>query len=391
MKRALAGLLALLAAGCAGPAPPPPPVGPDRLVLAPAQWQDLPGWRDDSAAAVLPALLKSCDVLQRLPPDHSVGADGLGGTAADWGAPCGAARRLPAGDNAAARAFFEGWFVPWAASNNGRAEGLFTGYYEPEVTGSRHPHDRFGIPLLGRPSDLVTVDLARLRPDLGAEQLAGRLEGNRLDPYPARAEIEAGALGGLAQPLVWLDDPVDAHILQIQGSGRVRLDDGSAVRVGVAATNGRKFVGLGKLLAEQGRLPAGSSMPEIRAWLKAHPDEARRVMAANPRYVFYRLVAGDGPVGAQGVALTAGRSLAVDPHFVPLGVPLWLDTTAPSGEAIRRLVMAQDSGAAIKGPVRGDLFWGTGDSAFEQAGRMKAAGRFWLLLPAERSPRLAGW
>ncbi len=391
MRRALAALLALLAAGCAGPGGPPPPAAPDRMVLSPAQWDELPGWRDDTAAAVLPALLKSCAVLQRLPPDHSVGADGVGGTVADWGAPCGAARRLSAGDDAAARAFFEQWFTPWAASNNGRAEGLFTGYYEPEVKGSRRRHGPFTVPLLGRPADLVTVDLGRLRPDLGAEQLAGRLDGNRLDPYPTRAEIEAGALGGLAQPLVWLDDPVDAAILQIQGSGRVRLDDGSVLRVGVAATNGRKFVGLGKLLAERGLLPAGSSMPDIRAWLEAHPSEAPRLMAANPRYVFYRPVVGDGPIGAQGVALTAGRSLAVDPHFVPLGVPLWLDTTAPSGESIRRLVMAQDSGAAIKGPVRGDLFWGSGAAAFEQAGRMKAKGRVWLLLPIERSPRLAGW
>ncbi len=380
MRRALAGLVVAMVAGCAAP-PPPPPVaaGPPRLVLAPAGWDDLPGWRDDSAAAVLPALLKSCGHLARLPGDHPVGTDGIGGTAADWVGPCAAARRLPPGDSAAARAFFEARFRPWLATDNGKAAGLFTGYYEPELAGSRRQHDHFTVPLLARPRDLVTVDLGRLRPDLGSEQLAGRLVGNRLDPYPARAEIEAGALGALAQPLLWLDDPVDAHILQIQGSGRVRLEDGTILRVGVAATNGRKFVGLGTLLAARGQ--PGGSMPAIRAWLEAHPAEAGAVMAGNPRYVFYRLVEGDDPVGGEGVALTPGRSLAVDPRFVPLGVPLWLDTNAPSGQPIRRLVVAQDTGAAIKGPVRGDLFWGAGNAAFEQAGRMKSAGRVWLLLP----------
>lgn len=389
MRRLLAVAVALLLAGCAAPPPPPPPGAPPRLVLVPAGWDDLPGWHGDRAAAVLPALLKSCARLARLPGNQWLGADGTGGTAADWAGPCAAARRLPPAAHAAARAFFRQWFSPWLATDNGKAEGLFTGYYQPELAGSRQRHGRFTVPLLARPRDLITVDLARLRPDLGSDQLAGRLVGNRLEPYPSRAKIEAGGLGPLAQPLLWLDDAVDAHILQIQGSGRVRLDDGSIVGVGVAATNGRKFIGLGTLLAERGRPDVGGSMPAIRAWLEAHPAEAGAVMAGNPRYVFYRLVAGDGPVGSEGVVLTPERTLAVDPRFVPLGVPLWLDTRAPSGQPIRRLVMAQDTGAAIKGPVRGDLFWGAGAAAFEQAGRMKSAGRLWLLLPLKHRPVVA--
>lgn len=393
MRRAVAALV-LLAASCAPAlqpvAPPPaPPAGPPRLTLVPSDWQMLPGWHEDAAAAVLPALLKSCQHFGRLPPDKSIGNDGVGGTARDWAAPCGAARRLRPDDDAGVRAFFQQWFQPWQATSGNKAEGTFTGYYEPELAGSRRRQGRYTVPLLARPRDLVTVDLGRLRPDLGHEQLAGRVGGGRLDPYPDRAEIEAGALGDLAQPLLWLDDAVDAHILHIQGSGRIHLDDGSVVRVGVAATNGRKFVGIGKILAEHGKLGAGSSMPDIRAWLRSHPAEAGPLLAANPRYVFYHLVAGDGPVGAEGVALTPLRSLAVDPRFVPLGVPLWLDTATAAGQPLRRLMMAQDTGAAITGPIRADIFWGSGDEAFEQAGRMKSSGRYWLLLPRERSPRLA--
>ena len=387
MRRRLAAAVLLVLVGCTQqPAPGP---APDRLVLTPATFDDLPGWRDDSAAAVLPALLRSCERIARLPFDRSIGAEGIGGVASDWSGPCGAARRLPAGDNAAARAFFQEWFAPWAAANEAKGDGLFTGYFEPELKGATRRQPGFAVPLLGRPADLVTVDLGRLRPDIGHEQLAGRVVDGRLEAYPSRAEIEAGALGELARPLFWLDDPVDAHILHIQGSGRIRLEDGRTIRVGVAATNGRKFVGIGKVLADEHRLDAGSSMPAIRDWLHAHPNEAPALLAANPRYVFYRIVEGDGPLGAEGVALTPERSLAIDARFIPLGVPLWLDTAAPSGNPIRRLVMAQDTGAAIKGPVRGDLFWGAGEASFQQAGRMKAAGRYWLLLPRNRSPRLA--
>ncbi len=386
MRRLLLAGLVLLA-GCAEtPAPMAPPPAADRLILTPADWSQLPGWRADGVAAAIPALLKSCRRIEQLPPDHSIGAEGTGGTAADWMAPCGAARHLVDGDDQAARAFFEDWFRVFAAAG----QGIFTGYYEPELKGSRHRHGPFTVALRARPKDLITVDLGRLRPDISHDQIAGRLGNGRLDPYPDRAEIEAGAIDDVAPPLVWLDDPVDAHILHIQGSGRIVLDDGTVLRVGVAATNGRRFVGLGKILAEAGKIPPGSSMPVIRAWLKAHPGEAGPLMAGNPRYIFYHaLQGGDGPVGSEGVALTAGRSLAVDPAFVPLGMPVWLDTTAPDGTALRRLMLAQDTGAAIKGPVRGDVFWGTGEAAFQAAGVMKSSGRIWLLVPSHRSPRLA--
>ena len=403
MKKSLRfGAIMLALASCSAP-PPPEPVIPapkppmaeetHHLILKPASFQDLPGWDHDKWGQLLPALQKSCVRLMNLPPDNALGT-GIAGTVRDWLGPCGAAQRLKGSDDQAARLFFEEWFQPWMATDNNRTEGTFTGYYEPEVSGSKRRHDRFTVPLYAKPSDLITVDLSRLRPDLaekvGNDLLAGRIAaGGRLEAYPNRQEIEANGLGDKAQTLFWLNDPVDAHILHIQGSGRVRLEDGSVVRVGVAATNGQRFIGLGRILADHGKVEAGATMPSIRQWLQTHPDEAKTLMDENPRYIFYRQVDGDGPIGAQGVALTPERSMAVDTRYIPLGVPLWLDSQDAAGTPLRRLMMAQDTGAAIKGPVRGDFFWGTGEAAFQQAGRMKSGGRLWLLLPRDRTPRIA--
>ncbi|MBX9634765.1 MAG: murein transglycosylase A [Magnetospirillum sp.] len=392
MRRLALIMLALLSA-CAPtqvrqPAPwPVPGTGsggglPERLDLRPGSFSDLPGWRDDSAGAALPALVRSCDRLMKLPFDRSVGSDGSGGTVGDWYSPCSAAQRLSVNDHDTARAFFEAWFTPFLATNNGTADGLFTGYFEPELAGSRTKKGRFTVPLLGKPKDLVVRD------GPNGESQVGRVVGGRFEPYATRAEIEAGALANLAQPLAWVEDPVDAHILHIQGSGRIRLDDGTVLRLGVAGSNGHKFVGISRIMREKG-LIEDTSMPAVRSWLKANPEQARSLMAQNPRYIFYRVVTGDGPLGSEGVALTAERSMAVDPKFVPLGVPLFLDTVDPAGRPLRRVVMAQDTGAAIKGAVRGDFFWGSGEPAFQQAGRMKSSGRYWLLLPKSRTPRIA--
>lgn len=393
MRRRLPFLmLALALAACAEapvrqPAPWPPaapgvPAGPDRLDLRPGSFGDIPGWMDDTPGAVLPAMLRSCDRIAKLPADKSIGVDGAGGIAADWHTPCSAARRLSVNDHDTARAFFEAWFTPFLATNNGKADGLFTGYFEPELAGSRTRTERYSVPLLGKPRDLVVRDGAN------GESQVGRMVAGRFEPYPTRAEIEGGALGAVAVPVAWVADPVDAHILHIQGSGRIRLDDGSTLRLAVAGTNGHKFVGIGKILRDKG-LVDDSSMPSVRAWLKANPEQGRVLMAQNPRYVFYRPIGGDGPIGSEGVVLTPERSLAVDLRYVPLGVPLFLDTVDPSGKPLRRLVMAQDTGSAIKGVVRGDFFWGPGEAAFDKAGRMKSPGRYWLLLPRSRSPRLA--
>jgi membrane-bound lytic murein transglycosylase A len=349
--------------------PPTTQSGPDQLVLTAVGFDRLPGWRSDNQAQALPALRRSCDRLAQLPPGQPIGQDGRGGLAGDWLGPCGALRSVTESDPRAVRDYFESWFQPFLAANGTRTDGLFTGYFEAELRGSRHRGGPYQTPLYPRP------------PNLPADPNQA---------YFSRAEIESGALHGKVGELLWVDDPVDAHILQIQGSGRIHLDDGSIVQVGYNGSNGRKFVGLGRILLDHGKIaPGDTTMQTVRAWLKAHPGEAAALMAENPRYVFFRFLNGDGPVGASGVTLTPGRSLAVDPRFVPLGVPLWLDSSEPDGRPLRRLMIAQDSGAAIKGPVRGDVFWGAGEVAFDKAGRMKSPGSYYLLLPRVRSGPVA--
>ncbi len=247
------------------------------------------------------------------------------------------------------------------------------------------------MPLYRRPGDLVTVDLALFDPDLPRRRLVGRVVDGALRPYYRRAEVDDGALDGRGLELLWVDDPVDAFFLQIQGSGRVRLAEGGWVRVGFAGHNGHPYRSIGRVLIERGELDAESaSLDGIRAWLRDHPEQARALMAENARYVFFRELPGDGPVGAEGTVLTPGRSLAVDRRFVPLGVPVWVDAADPAGRAapVRRLLVAQDTGGAIRGPVRGDLYWGTGEAAGRIAGRMRHRGTYYLLLPVGRPDRL---
>jgi membrane-bound lytic murein transglycosylase A len=368
---------------------------PDRLALAPASFAYLPGWREDDLAAALPALLGSCRRLAARREDAPLGGAGLFGTAADWRPACAAAARVPAGDRAAARAFFEGAFVPFAATGHGGAEGLFTGYYEPTLYGSRRRHGRFTVPLFARPPELVTVDLGRFRPDWKGRRIAGRVVQGALEPYPDRAAIAAGALAGRHLEIVWVDDPVDAFFLEIQGSGRVELAEGGAIRLGFAAQNGHPYTPIGRELVARGALEKDQvSLQSIRRWLADHPQAAPEVMAKNASYVFFEREEGDGPVGTEGVILTPGRSLAVDTAFLPLGIPLWLAGTAPSPAAaapdrpLRRLLVAQDTGGAIRGPVRGDVFWGHGEEAAAVAGRMKNPGRLWALLPRGLAARL---
>lgn len=335
--------------------------------------------------------------------DTALGPAGMARTARDWRAPCAALAEVPADDDAAARAALERWFVPFAATNNGNPDGLFTGYYEPELRGARARGGRYTVPLYGRPADLVTVDLGQFRDELKGQRIAGRVRGGALRPYPTRAEIEAGALrdvareDGAALELVWVDDAVDAFFLHVQGSGRIVLEDGSVIRVGYAAPNGHPYVAIGRELVARGVLAREQvSMQSIRAWLAANPDQAHALMNRNPSFVFFRQLPApaspaDGPLGSEGVPLTPGRSLAVDRNFLAMGLPVWLDAEDPLDprRRVRRLLVAQDTGGAIRGPVRGDVFWGFGPDAAERAGRMRSAGRYWLLLPREAAVRPA--
>ena len=364
-----AALAVLLVAACAPqPTSPPAPVGappPPGLRLEAINFSALPDWRTEDHGGAVQAVKRSCPVLETKAPAPAVAR--LSGGVADWRPICAAAGRLAPGP-AAARRFFEDWFRPFAATDGGRAD-LITGYYEPELLGSRTRGSAYQVPLYAPPPDLASAR----------------------QPYFSRDEIERGALAGRNLEIVWLADPVDAFFLHVQGSGRVRLPDGRVLRVGFAGSNNHAYVAIGRELVRDGQIPEGeATAPRIRAWLAANPDRRAEMLARNPRFIFFRITEGDGPVGAQGVALTPGRSLAVDPTHLPLGIPLWLDAVDPLNRMpMRRLVVAQDTGNAIRGPVRADLFLGAGQDAETRAGVMRDRGRLYLLVP-KTAPIAAG-
>jgi membrane-bound lytic murein transglycosylase A len=357
-------LLALLAAGLARDR------GPARFSLSAVGFGQFQGWADDRLLTAIAAFLKSCAHFQRLPDSspldiHTMSADF--GRVGDWRASCEAAANLSVGDAAAAHRFFEQFFTPLAVADYDEHEGLFTGYYEIELNGSRRRWGRYQTPIYRRP------------PELGSGF------------HPSRANIEDGALAGRGLELFWVDDPINAFFLQIQGSGIIRLRNGRLVRVGYDGQNGRPYVPVGRLLIERGAIERGAlTMTSIRAWMKEHSAAGAALRREDASYVFFREVAGAGPIGAEGVALTPERSIAVDRAFIPLGIPIWVEADerfAPA-EPVRRLVVAQDTGGAIKGPVRGDLFWGSGSAAGLRAGATNARGRYYLLLPRVIAARL---
>ncbi len=388
ISRRMAALAALSAAAVACA---PPPEAEDHLALKPLAFEDLKGWEDDSLAEVVPALLRSCARFTKLPADAPLGGQDLVATVADLHQPCQAAAALRQGDDAAARAYFELWFTPFQVTNGGDAEGLFTGYFEVGLEGRLKPDETYNVPLYKLPDDHVTIELGEFDAALAGRNLVGRVEDGKLKPYPARIQIDAGRLAGRNLELVWVQDVVDAFMLHVQGSGRITLQDGSVLRVGFAGHNGHDYRSIGRELIERGELTLDqTSWQGIRSWIGKNPDRAESLLAVNRRYIFFREIKGEGPIGAQGVALTAGRSLAVDTRFLPLGLPIWLDTKEPGSEArpLRRLMMAQDTGNAIRSPVRGDFFWGFGDAALEAAGRMRSRGGYYLLLPRSVAERL---
>lgn len=342
-------------AACA-PRPDPAP-GPDRLSLSPVSFDQLPGWAAGNQAGALTALDRSCKRWLRHRPDAPSSGSVPDLRAGAFIPPCRALQRYLPQNDSAARAFFEEWFSPYRMAGNDGDEGLFTGYYEPEIEGSLTPGGRYMTPLLARP------------------------ETKRL---PDREAIEAGALGARAKPVAWVADPVDAFFLHIQGSGRIRLPDGSVLRLGFDGHNGHPYTSIGGVLIRRGALDREEvSMQTIRAWLAQNPAETASVLNSNARYVFFRVLSGPGPVGAEGVPLTPGRSLAIDRRLVPFGAPVWLETrdALDDSRPVRRLMVAQDTGGAIKGAVRGDIFFGAGPDAAARAGRMNRAGRYFLLLP----------
>jgi membrane-bound lytic murein transglycosylase A len=374
--RAAFALVAIVLAGCVT-VPAPAPTSARFEAVA---WHDLPGFASDDLRAAWPALIIGCRRLV------------AGAQAATWRVPCAAAEAVDADDALAVRAHLQGHFSPYRiVAADGSREGLITGYYEPTLAGSRTRDARFGVPIFAVPPDLLAVDLGSLHPELADRRVRGRLDGRRVVPYWTRAEIDAGK--ATLTPLAHVADPMDAFFLEIQGSGRIALPDGSTMRVGYGDQNGHPYTPIARVLIERGAFSREeASMQAIRAWGERHPHDVRELLQHNRSVVFFRelpapapgtLEAGiDGPLGSLGVPLAAGRAIAVDPRVVPLGAPVWLATRDPrDGRAIERLVLAQDTGGAIRGAVRADLFFGGGADAAEAAGRMRESGRLWLLWP----------
>lgn len=367
------------------PAPPPKPAPVPEVAKPVATytqmaWADLPAWREDNPAEAWEALLKSCGTLVNKQDS--------------WREVCSAAASIKNPSAELARRFFESNFTPYQIANDsGATEGLITGYYEPLLKGSRRQSSRYRYALYSVPDDLLVIDLAELYPELKGMRLRGRIEGRRVVPYYDRAQLETSGAAPRGKEIVWVDDAIDLFFLQIQGSGRIQLDSGETMRVGYADQNGHPYRSIGRLLVERGDLPLEkASMQGIKAWLLQNPGRMNELLNQNASYVFFRELpgGGNGPPGALGVPLTAQRSVAIDPRFVPLGAPVYIATTWPnSPKPLNRLMLAQDTGGAIRGAVRADFFWGFGESATREAGRMKQPLRMWLLLPNNMPPPAA--
>ncbi|HTN50516.1 MAG TPA: MltA domain-containing protein [Burkholderiaceae bacterium] len=366
---------------------PPPVAAPieTRALYEPVVFEMLPGTRPEDWLSAWPAFLQTCRAL---------------GKRDAWRDACGAAEQVDVRDAAAIRSYFSTRFDAYrvlARRFEGEREidtrdsGLATGYYEPLLRGSRARSERYATPIYRVPPDLLVIDLGAVHPELANLRLRGKLQGRRVVPYPSRGEIAAGDLLA-GQELLWVDDPVDAFFLQIQGSGRVQFDDGNMVRLGYGDQNGHPYRSIGRWLVDQGQMTLDeTSMAGIKSWIARNPGRAQELLDQNPSFVFFReLPLGDpaaGPIGALGVPLTAGASVAADPRHIPLGAPLVVSTTDPaSGNPLIRPMVAQDTGGAIRGPLRFDFFWGFGAEAGQIAGRQKYDANAWLLVPKGAPP-----
>lgn len=372
---------------------------PDELQLTRADYAALDGWAAGDVRPAFGAFVTSCKkIVARKDGDKFGGAESYG-TVKDWRPACDAALKTKPADEASARKFFETYFDPAIAANRKEEVGLFTGYYEPELNGSRKRTGKFKTPLYTKPADLISVDLGTFRPTLKGERISGRVDGGKLVPYATRGDIVSKGLKDKSNIIAYVDDATAAFFLQVQGSGRLRFPDGEVIRVAYDGQNGHPYTAIGRVLVDRGQIKREElSMQAIREWLAAHPKQADGIMNENASYVFFKeqpiADASMGADGAQGVPLTPEASLAVDLRFHGLGAPMWVDANAPADSAkdadvaFHRLVIAQDTGGAIRGPVRGDVYWGASARAESVAGRMAHKGKLFVLLPKSAAARL---
>lgn len=358
---------------------------PNNLVLIDSGFESLPNWNNENFKNFAIAYQRSCDPILKRNSQDFFGKETIFGKNQQWQIACRKFQKINQNNTKDIKLFFEQNFTPYKAMAGKNPKGLFTGYYEASLNGSLTRKGQYQYPLHERPEDLVMVNLGEFRDELKGQRIAGRVKSGQLKPYETHAEIVSGKMPkDQEKVLVWVDSAVDAFFIQIQGSGIVTLDNGELMRVGYAGQNGHPYYAIGRELVKRGELEKDSvSMQSIRQWLEQHADQAQDLMQTNKSYVFFKKLEGDGPIGGQGVALTPERSLAIDRSIIPYGVPVWLDLEGFDGhqESIRRLMITQDTGGAIRGAVRGDFFWGYGGVAEKMAGNMNSKGSYWLLLP----------
>lgn len=373
--RACCSVLALLLASCA--TQPTEQQQAAKPVLQKTSFADLPGWPQPGDAATLKTLRNSCPSLTKNGTSRPTVTKGD-----DWREFCTRAMVVEAADlpNVIAQTL-----MPYRVVA-GDSPGLFTGYYEPLLKASRTRDAHYTVPIYARPADLIDVDLGAFKESLKGQKIVGKVTGRKLVPYDDRAAIDGGALDGRATPLLWAENEIDPFFLAVQGSGRAQLPDGSLMALAYDGQNGHIYTSIGKVLKDNGDIASPVTMEKIRAWLSAHPDRLHEILQQNKSYVFFKQGSADGAKGAAGVTVTPEHSLAVDPAYYSYHLPLFLATTMPDGTPLDRVIVAQDTGGAITGPIRGDVFWGFGERAAAMAGGMQQPGALYVLLPKSVQP-----
>jgi len=357
-------------------------------ILVKSNFDLLPDWEKDTHKEALETLAKSCRAISRLDPNQPFGRSiSQSGTVESWQKICSAIGDLKTHNDLSAKRFFEFWFEPYHVYDNFSNQGLFTGYYLPKLLCKLKRSKRYSEPIYAIPSDLVKVNLGLFDKKLSGRTVVGQVKDKQVRPYPNRAAIMRGVIRKKAKVLAWCDDMIDVAFAHIQGSAIVRLSKKKQFLINYDSSNGRPYTAIGKVLIKtQGLVPHAVSMQTIRSWLSEHPKKMNYILNQNESYVFFRVLKNNAPFGSEQVPLTPGRSLAVDRRYIPLGVPVWLDTVIPRQKSqilvpFRHLLIAQDTGGAIKGIIRGDVYWGSGSRAAFIAGQMKSLGSCWILLP----------
>ena len=360
---------------------------PHAIILKPATFSELPGWQAANMKGSLRSFQLSCERLLNQNPDKFVGNQWMSLQIKDWVPACKQALSMRHTTSKSARNFFQTWFSPVVFDDSGPITGLFTGYFAPRIKGSLVKTDIYSTPVYSTPKNLVKIKLQEFDPELPARDLYGRIHHGRMIPYYSRADIDKGALVNQAQVIAYTRNPIDRLLIEIQGSGVLELEDGSEVNLGYAGKNGLRYLSIGRTLLDQGKLDSKNiSMQSITDYLETHPEERDAIINTNRSFVFFKILSNQGAFGTLGAPLTPGYSIAVDPNWVPLGMPVWLSATRPDSHSdsdvpLHRLLIAQDTGGAIKGTVRGDVFWGSSTNSAVIAGRMKHHGQYWLLYP----------